>query len=157
MEFGIHPVQSPTEFHLIWEFAVLLCSDFSVVSMGNVFWVLILFRDLVSTCLPGHDGLRGHSFPCAVGEEAVFLVRKKTFLKWSVRDFGEGSQTTLPVRRDGWSCGAEVGVQRKPGYCNQDPEDRLGGSWWPGRVAGFASMHIAWKGCLPELSHGKRI
>lgn len=73
-----------------------------------------------------------------------------------MRGCGEGSQT-LPVRRDRWSCCAEVGVRCKPGYCNQDPEDRLGGNWWPGRVAGSATMHIAWKGCLPELSHGKNV
>lgn len=43
--------------------------------MGNGFWVLMLFRDLVSTCFPGHDGLRGFSFTSAVGGEAVFLAR----------------------------------------------------------------------------------
>lgn len=48
-----------------------------------------------------------------------------------------------------------VGGQRKPAYCNQDPEERLGASWWLGRVAGFAAVDITWKGRLLELSHGK--
>lgn len=48
VEFASRLLNRPTEVHLIWKFADVLRSDFFVavvlvVSMGNGFWILILY------------------------------------------------------------------------------------------------------------------